>query len=251
MNADVRSLILQLIPVSEKYKGFSHEERLVDAEGLYLKFFCHCWTLYVLSEGIESPVSAGDRFFDPSSINLLARAALESYLVFYYVFEEPRRKELVQLRYYVWKRYGYKVLIIGKPMEYKTQEVYFSAREEIEKLKRDIESNAVFSTYTEKVKNRIIKGADWRIPVVTDKGGMKMPSWKDIAISARFDKETIAVLYPYLAGYAHSSSWSVFQLHSVRSHSAKRKLFDNSIALLRILIPLMAGSYIQVMESSR
>jgi len=96
---DYIKLLETLIKVAEANKGtaLGEDDRLLEAEGLCKKFIGHsASSLYLFGSTTLPGVKVTDRgigFFDPGSINVLGRAALESFLVFHYVFVEPRSND--------------------------------------------------------------------------------------------------------------------------------------------------------------
>ena len=68
--------------------GAGADDRILDAEGLALKFFGHASAAFHLYQGTVLS-HLGTNFIDMSSINVLGRAALETFLVFHHVFISP------------------------------------------------------------------------------------------------------------------------------------------------------------------
>ncbi len=97
---------LIIVAKANKDTVLGEDERLLDAEGLFTKFIGHAASaLYLFGSTTLPDVKATDggiSFFDPGSINVLGRAALESFLVFHYVFVEPRSDDEKDFRYYLW-----------------------------------------------------------------------------------------------------------------------------------------------------
>lgn len=97
-----------LIKIAEANKGtpLGEDDRLLEAEGLCKKFMGHAASALCLFGSTTLPgvkvTDKGIRFFDPGSINVLGRAALEAFLVFHYVFIEPRSDDEKDFRYYLW-----------------------------------------------------------------------------------------------------------------------------------------------------
>jgi len=96
-----------LIRVAEANKGqvAGIDDRILDAEGLLLKFFGHTASFLYLYKSTTLP-DIHVSFFDSASIDVLARAALETLLVFHYVFEAPTSEEEKDFRYIAWSLAG-------------------------------------------------------------------------------------------------------------------------------------------------
>ena len=88
----------------EESKGIptGRDNRLLEAEALATKFFFHSASALYLSRGtnIKDFPSMEIGFFDPASIHILARAALETFLIFHYLFIAPENSEEQDFRYW-------------------------------------------------------------------------------------------------------------------------------------------------------
>lgn len=78
---DLVLLLSILFDVVEANKGVpaDTDERVLDAEGLALKFFAHSLSVLYLYRGVTLPDLSNqiNKFPDPSSLNVVARAAFE------------------------------------------------------------------------------------------------------------------------------------------------------------------------------
>lgn len=93
--------------VAEANKGVvaGADDRILDAEGLLLKFFWHAASALYLFRSTTLPDIRAS-FFDSASINVLGRAALETFLVFHYVFTAPTSENEKDFRYVSWTLAG-------------------------------------------------------------------------------------------------------------------------------------------------
>ena len=84
------------------------DDRLLDAEGVATKFFLHATSALYLARETRVPDFPGGalQFVDPGSVSVLARATLEAFLAFHYVFAEPTTDEERRYRYCAWKIAG-------------------------------------------------------------------------------------------------------------------------------------------------
>ena len=105
---EYQRMLESLIEVTEANKGVAagHDDRILDAEGLALKFVFHAASALYLYRSTTVP-EIGASFFDPGSVNVLCRAALETFLVFHYVFVEPQLDDDRDCRYIGWVLAGY------------------------------------------------------------------------------------------------------------------------------------------------
>ena len=96
--------------VIEESKGIpaGQDNRLLEAEALAIKLFYHSISALYLSRGtnIKDFPSMEIGFFDPASIHVLARAALETFLIFHYLFIAPESSEQQNFRYWAWQLGG-------------------------------------------------------------------------------------------------------------------------------------------------
>jgi len=86
------------------------DQRLLEAESLARKFFFHCASSLYLARGtvIGDLPSMKVNFVDAASVNVLARAAVESYLTFHYIFGSSISEQERDLRLYSWRLCGLK-----------------------------------------------------------------------------------------------------------------------------------------------
>lgn len=171
---DYLELLKALLEVIEVNKGTAagEDNRVLDAEGLAIKCFSHACSLLYLLRGTNVP-DLGAAFFDPGSINVLGRAMLESFLVFYYIFVDPETTEEETFRYHSWL---YKDLLERQKFPAKSPEgkkILESEKTAISALRGEIEGSNSYANLKSKQKQSLIEGREWRF-----KG------WKKIALSA-------------------------------------------------------------------
>src|SRR6185369_10229950 len=160
---DYIDLLRVFFEVIEANKGTLAEDdnRVLDAEGLAIKCFGHACSLLYLLRGTNVP-DLGAAFFDPGSINVIGRAMLESFLVFYYLFVDPQNIEEETFRYHCWI---YKDLLEkqGFPaLSPEGKEGLEAEKSVIRNIKNKIEANGFFAKLTPKQKQNLIEGREWR-----------------------------------------------------------------------------------------
>ena len=166
---DYIKLLETLIKVAEANKGtaLGEDDRFLDAEGLCKKFFGHATSaLYLFRSTTLPSIKVTDRgisFFDPGSINVLGRAALEAFLVFHYVFVEPRSDDEKDFRYYSWLRASYidRQKFPSRPEEGKKQ--LTDDKKIIDASKEKINNNSFFKQLDEKKKKKLLEKGQWRL----------------------------------------------------------------------------------------
>lgn len=227
---NLRKLLDILFRIMLTNKGVKPGEGLrgLDAGSLVSKFFGHAISALYLHKGINIPDLSipMTNVLDPSSLDVLVRAALESFLVFYYIFIESSDKNESDLKYQAWELAGF----------YKRQEFPAKLEENIKKLNREreaikeleekIKSNLIYKSYSEKKKKNFFKQLK--------KGFWRSKGWAEIAESAGFSKINAEVVYSFLCEHAHSGNISATQIWQSNSHSIRRNLMRPKIGHLNI-----------------
>jgi hypothetical protein len=229
------------IKVIEANKGLeaAEDNRILDAEGLALKFFGHASSALWLYRATALP-DLGVSFVDASSINVLGRAALETFLVFHYVFVNPESAEEKDFRYLSWFLAG---LLDRQRYPVQSPEgralLAFEASL-ISPLKQKLAENPCFFKLSNKRKRKVVEKGEWRLA-----------SWRDIALSAGLSSVHADGFYNYLCGYAHAGNISVLQLRGARDLKAQRELSDATIGMIMIAMANMINSYCELFRLSQ
>jgi hypothetical protein len=234
-------LLRTLIKIGEANKGLdSEDERNIDAEGLLTKFLFHVASILYLSRSttfkdiLDTPIS----FFDSASINVLARSAFETFLVFHYVFIEPKSEEEKDFRYYSWTIAGLLERQKYSIQSQKGKEQLKTEREIIRSLEVKLKKNSFFKKLTSRQQNNLIKKGIWR------------PSWKDIGLSAGLNEIHAEEFYSYLCEYAHAGSLGIRQVHQAENAESQKSLFFASVGLIMIAMANMIKSYCSLFPKS-
>lgn len=234
-------LLTILIQVGEANKGLSAggDDRILDAEGLAQKVLFHASSVLYLSRSTTLP-EIGASFFDSASINVLGRAALEAFLVFYYVFVAPRTNHEKDFRYFSWvladllMRQGYPA---QSPQGKKILE---GERARIEELRTHLRSNPCFKDLTPRQQKGLLSRGNWRLQ-----------NWTDIALAAGLNDIQAKAFYRHLSSYAHAGSLSVLQLRQAGTANDQRSLYASTIGLVMIAMANMVKAYCVVFPRSQ
>ena len=213
-----------LLEIVEANKGVpvKEDDRFIDAESLAVKFFEHSASIVFLYKDTTLP-EIKLRFFDLASLNIIARAMIENFLVFYYVFSEPKNDEEKDFRYLVYWISG---LIERQNYSIESPQgkiILANERIVIEKIIERLEKNSHFIDLGQKQRERILRRGEW---------GLKV--WTEIALSAGLNESNSNAFYKFLCGYAHSGSLSLQQIQQTVTKADKRRLFEATISLLNI-----------------
>lgn len=190
-----------------------------DAQTLALKLYRHLVSMHNLSEGATVHCSHGLqlRHIDHASIIVIARAALETYLVWHYLYGQPDPK-LSKFRYLTWRLGGLMDRQTLLPVSQTAMKVQSRELVEVEALRAEIETYPQFQEFTLKQQRKLLAG-DWKIALGTS----------DLALAAGFHGSYFNNVYGYLCGYAHASYISALQV-------GQAKMLEDQFALVRSIM---------------
>jgi len=227
--------LLSRVLAADNYLSFGDaddNERLSIARGLTNKFIEHAVTILHLSRGTSLDLpSFKYRLVDCASVDVLARASLEAFLVFHYVFYAPTTKEGKNYRYWAYKAAGIaeRENAPASTKEYRQKQA--EEKKELNKLRERLKSNTVFQSLTDNQKKQILRGR-W-----------KLPSWREIAIDAGVSEMIASHMYSSLAGCAHSSMLSVVQMVEAHRDREEEELVNSSMGFMNSVIANMIREY--------
>lgn len=224
---------------ASKITGAGTDDRILDAEGLALKFFGHASAAFYLYQGTALPL-LGANFIDPSSINVIGRAALETFLVFHHVFVAPASEEEERdFRYMSWLLAGF----LGRqtfPLQSpKGKEMLSKEAQLIAPLQCKLRENQHFKSLKPGQQKDLLEKGKWRLP-----------SWKKMALSAGLSRTHAEAFYSYLCEYAHAGNLSVLQIRNAHTLQSQRSLCSATIGVLIISTANMIKSYCKVFPKS-
>jgi len=243
---DYINLLETLIKVVEANKGtaLGDDNRFLDAEGLCKKFIGHAASaLYLFGSTTLPSVKVTDRgisFFDPGSINVLGRAALESFLVFHYVFVEPRSDDEKDFRYYSWLRASYIDRQKFPPRSEEGKKQLTDEKKIIDALKEKINNNSIFQQLDKEKKKKLLEKGQWRLQ-----------SWTNIGLSAGLSEILAKHFYSFLCIYAHSGCQSAQQVGNAETAETQKDLCVATMKLIMIAVANMIKVYCQMFVKSK
>ncbi|TET15764.1 MAG: hypothetical protein E3J81_04400 [Dehalococcoidia bacterium] len=250
---DYMKLLDLLARVVEANKGPipGADDRLADAENLANKFFAHAASVLYLSRGtrVELSISPSGQleFLDPASVDVLARAAFEAFLVFHYIFIAPDAPKEKKYRYWAWKIAG---LTERQKLPVSTEEHRQKLAEDkknIYKLHSKLRSNAVFQQLTGKQQNQVLEEGKWRLLP----GYKKQMSWRQIATNAGLAKILSSDMYRHLSGYAHSGSISIRQILKSLENKERFIIMGAAMNLITIAIANFIRKYCDLLPRAK
>lgn len=227
---ELLKIFLEIVEASKDIPP-GEDNRILDAEGLALKFYSHACSFLHLFRSTKVPELKID-FFDVGSINVIGRAILESFLVFHYIFIDSENIDQQTFRYQCWQYYDLMEQQSFPVQSPQGMQKMASIRNMIDELKTKIESNLNYNSLTQKQKNKLIAGKNWRF-----KG------WKEIALSAGLSNVHADSFYAYLCSYAHAGSLSVLQQRQAFSANDQQSLVGATMGMAMISLAYMAKDY--------
>lgn len=237
---DYIGLMKVLVNVVEASKGTvaGSDDRLLDAEGLALKFVGHASAAYYLYQGIALP-EIGANFVDPSSVNVLGRAALETFLVFHHVFITPASEEERDFRYRSWLLAGFLERQTFPVQPPQGREMLSKEAQLIPPLQAKLRENVCFRALKSGQQKNLLEKGKWR------------PPWTEMGLAAGLSRTHAEAFYSYLCEYAHAGNLGVIQIRNAHTIQSQRKLCDATIGLLIISIANMVKTYCEVFPKSQ
>jgi len=243
---DSIELLNILMAVIEANKGVPTKDdmRVVDAEGLTIKFFNNAISTLYIYRGVNIPdlmIPIKD-YPDPASVDVLVRATFETFLVFYYIFIDSNNANEIDLKYQSWELAG---LYLRQNFPATMEESIKKLEEErklIEELKQKVSSNPVFQSFTERQKNSYFSKLE--------KGNWRSKGWAEIALSAGFSELNSKFIYSFLCEQAHSGNISATQVRQSADFRIRRELMKFAINHLIICVANMIKFYCQYFPKS-
>lgn len=228
-------LLYQIIKES-KGSPAGQDNRFLEAEALALKLVFHSASVLYLSRGtsIKNLPSSKIDFFDPASINVLARAILETFLTFHYIFVAPKTNQMKDFRYCVWQLGGLCERQKFPAWSLENKEKQREEKQIIEELRKCLGVNPLFRTLGKNKQKKLLNGK-WR-----------QKSWREIALDTGFDELHASLFYSYLCEYAHSGSLSTLQISQAKTKDIQKRLFRASMEVIMIAMANMIFSYCKI-----
>lgn len=206
-----------------------------DAQVLALKFYYHLTSLHVLVQPVEVVMPQGTAsHIDHSSVLVLSRAALETFLTFAHVFG-CSECDLREFRHMAWRCAGLldrqKLQASARLPQSKQRLIDEGAS--IETLRAEMQVHARWVQYAEKERAAFLKG-EWR----AGRG------WTAIGVEAGFHPVHIRELYSFLCGYSHTSWLSILQIRDARELPQQAAMTAMSVSNACVLMSFFALHYV-------
>jgi len=209
---------------------------LNDAQTLARKMFEHLASLRVLTNVIRVEIdeSHSFEFIDHSSVKVVARAAFETYLVFFFIFSGSDRS-LSEFRHKIWRYGGLADRQKSHPATAEARDIQAAEKVEMDRLKPEIEASPHLGAYSRDAARKILKG-EWR----------GSDSWAVLSRYAGFHESYFRDTYGYLCGYSHASYISAMQVGQAQLLDDQRKLTSMCIGIGLALMAHFARAYTEL-----
>ncbi len=229
-SADYATLLGLFIDLVESQAGSTiapDDEWWNDAQTLSIKLFRHLVSMQTLAVG--ATVRHGNDqivfFIDHASVKVVARAALETYLVFFYIYGSGNH-DLAKFRHKTWQLGGLADRQQSHASTNEHMEKLTEERRQIGCLRSEIEVAPQFQDYSSKQQTKLLEG-EWKVGI----------SWTNLGKEAGFHEKYFRDIYSYLCGYSHSSYISALQVGQDNSLETQNALTQ---AILGIGVVIMA-----------
>lgn len=197
------------------------------AQILAMKLFKQACSVRVMINDTQLSFQDGKQvvFVDHSSATILARACLETFIVFHWIFQS-QDPSLRKFRHGVWRLGGLRDRLKLHPSTDEAMETIKATHLQVIEQVAEIEASPHLGDYKPEQAKRLLKG-DWRVGW----------SWTDEAVRAGFHKKYFQNVYSHFCGYAHSSYISSMQMGEAQSMEDQRML---ALVALQTAVHVMA-----------
>lgn len=220
----------------EGHKGIKY------AETIAKKTFLHITSAYSLMKGLRVKLIDNSyiEFIDHSSIAVLIRSALESYITFNHLFISPKDAIEKEFRFHCWDLYGF---IERKNFKAESEDSVRRKMQEQEQIKETINLIRTFDSYKKlspKEQARIEKG-HWKLN----------NKWPDLAENAGFDKALFVDTYSYLCSYAHTGRLSALQIMQTQTKEEQSVLIESLLGYALMILSKFICDYVFLIPETR
>jgi len=227
------SMMEKVVEANSAKAGPATKDRIYQHE-TFVKFAYHIASILTLETGSRFSNTTNEKTsYDYSSVIVLFRAALETYLTYYYIYSDVRDSDERTLRFHNW-------MIDGLNLRQRA-DVSFSADLELKKALeavdihnsiRIIQSTDAFERLSEKDQHLIVSKRKWL-----------RPGWADIFARTGMAKYWARMLYSVFSAYAHTSSLSIMQFKDATVRNEGKLLTTGLARVILTVCALFIDSY--------
>lgn len=210
-----------------------------DRQTLAKKLIFHLSTIQSIRAG--AMMRLGDKvapFVDYGSINVLARAVVENFIVFAHVFDHLD-DESSRHRHMVWHYCGLKDRQRRVAITEGGRRTLESERPQMEILLREIKAHPLFKAQSNGRQKKIEKG-DWS-------GGRQ---WGELAIEVGLNPRYFMNVYSYLCDYSHSSYAAALQVRQAKTVEDQVSMARGILGLLNLCMARFVVIHARLFDES-
>lgn len=226
----------------ESLKGTeAPDNRLFSAQDLANKMLDHALSLYALADGVDiGPMLGWDgSLVAVASASSLARAAVEAYLRFYYLFIEPENDDESEFRYCVWRLAGLcireTVASEFPPQTPKEKAFRLNQQEEIRKLRERLKKTERYIGHSPGTQLKALGHKRWRFPLSID-----------LAKQAGIGQSYFRTVYTILSDYDHSGALAVQQMGAIWSVEHRLDAVESTLSVVKAFLSKMLIVFVDI-----
>jgi hypothetical protein len=208
---------------------------LAYAETLAGKLLQHALTAYALwtqNTRLQMPGMPPIDFVDWSSINVLARTCIETYIACHYVFLQPSTPDESDFRYNAWMLAGFvRRESFPTVTEKGAQQIVIDAQVN-QRHRRKIQNTVAFGKLSTKQQKAVLSGRDWH-------PGVTMSEMADTVFGPRWGR----ALYAVMSSHAHADGLSAVQIKQAVNEGEMSKLAAGAVTEIGVVLAYMTASY--------
>lgn len=234
---DCRALLGLLIKVGESLRGYRPpDRRLVDSELLAHKIVFHASSILYLSRGtrLDDIPEISISFVNHASIQVVARALLESVWAFHHIFVEPKTEDELAFRYCCWMLAGFVQREQFPAMTDSGKEQLARDKQATSQYREELQRTELFGGLTPGNKRRALNGQLWR--------SQSLRATAEAFLGRRFG----AAIYAWLSSYQHADALSAIQIRAVDSPERQQHMAESSLLLVAISLSQMIKAYLRL-----
>jgi len=201
-----------MIEVQEGQALSADDAWINHAQILAVKLFKQACSVRVVVNTTQLDFQDGKQivFVDHCSATILARACLETFIVFHLIFQS-KDPALRRFKHGVWRLGGLMGRLKLHPSTEQARATLQTTRLQAAEQIAEIEASPYLGDYKPEQAKRLLKG-EWRVGW----------SWTDKAVRAGFNKKYFQNVYSHFCGYADSSYISSMQMGEAQSMEYQR-----------------------------
>jgi hypothetical protein len=229
-------LVVNLAVVDALTGKKARDPGFVYADILARKLFQHSLTAFALwtrhTKAAITDMGGEIEVLDWPSIQVLARACVETYLTFHYLYIDPKSQDEFEFRYCAWMLAGFTRRESFPTITERGLQQIARDRVANEKYRRRIRKTAHFQRLKSRTQERVLAGHDWH-------PGNTMSS-----MAARvFGPQWGQALYGWMCSYAHSDALAAVQMKQCRSPEEAERFADGAVSLIAPTLARMTSDY--------